>query len=146
MYIHISNWPKFESILSSSKKDIDDHILSGQFQVISATHDFDITSGSLLPEMRYLGGNCTCHCGISYYKNIAQQGFKTDSFHSLPNFTEFNNIKKKMMNLKRAICFNLFSEARRAHGDGRFTRPTAILHATGFGLPGYFEDWPWGLN
>ena len=40
-YTHISNWPKFESILSSSKKDIDDHILSGQFQVISVTHEND---------------------------------------------------------------------------------------------------------
>jgi hypothetical protein len=31
VYSLISNCPKFESILSSSKKDIDDHILSGQF-------------------------------------------------------------------------------------------------------------------
>jgi hypothetical protein len=36
-YILVSQ-TEFESILSSSKKDNDDHIFSGQFQVISVTH------------------------------------------------------------------------------------------------------------
>ena len=31
VYTHISSWPKVESILLNSKKDIDDHIFSGQF-------------------------------------------------------------------------------------------------------------------
>jgi hypothetical protein len=58
------------------------------------------------------------------------------------NFMEFNNNeKKKIMNLKRAIYFNLLSQARWVHGDCRFTSPTAILHARGFRLPGNFEDW-----
>ena len=74
----------------------------------------------------------------SVIKNIALKGFKTDSFLSIS--WSLTIMKKKNMNLKRAICFNLFSQARREHGDCRFTSPTAILHAWGFGLPGNFED------
>jgi hypothetical protein len=34
-----------------------------------------------------------------------------------------------------------FSQARRTCGTTHFIRPCTILHATGFGLPPYFEDW-----
>ena len=33
-----------------------------------------------------------------------------------------------------------FSQARRTCGTTHFIRPCTILHATGFGLPPYFED------
>ena len=33
-----------------------------------------------------------------------------------------------------------FSQARRTCGTTHFIRPCTILHATGFGLPSYFED------
>jgi hypothetical protein len=34
-----------------------------------------------------------------------------------------------------------FSQARRTCGTTHFICPCTILHATGFGLPPYFEDW-----
>jgi len=73
----------------------------------------------------------------SVIKNIVQQGFKTDSFLSISQSLTIMEKKKKIMNLKRAICFNLFSQA---HGVCRFTSPTAILHVWGFGQLGNFED------
>ena len=35
-----------------------------------------------------------------------------------------------------------FSQARRTCGTTHFIRPCTIWHATDFGLPPYFEDWP----
>jgi hypothetical protein len=36
IYIHISNWPKFESILSSNKKNIANYGASFHFQVMQS--------------------------------------------------------------------------------------------------------------
>jgi hypothetical protein len=36
--------------------------------------------------------------------------------------------------------YDFFSQARRTCGTTNFIRPCTILHATGFGLPPYFED------
>jgi hypothetical protein len=51
LYTRIPSWPKFESILLSSKKDIDDHIFSGQFQVnfqvISVTPIISVSDPSM---------------------------------------------------------------------------------------------------
>ena len=55
VYTDISSWPKFESIILSSKKDIDYHIFSGQFSsTLKTMHHFE--SGSFRPDDLFAPG------------------------------------------------------------------------------------------